>query len=81
MKTLTIMFAAVVISTGAFAKSNPVVKSGTTQSNTTIINTHSFVGNGISYSDKGNHRKVRRSLKLLLKNPFRIVTLGRGYRY
>lgn len=80
MKTLTAMLAAVVITTSAFAKNDIIIKSETTQSNSIITSDLSYAGNVISYSGKRN-RKIRRSIRLLLKNPFRIVSLNRCVRY
>jgi hypothetical protein len=80
MKTLTVILAAVVITTSAFAKTNTTITSNSAQLSSIAISNLSHTGNGSSYSGKGN-RKARRSTKLLLKNPFRTVSLNRGSRY
>jgi len=81
MKTLVTMFAAVVITTTAFANGTRTATSYAAQSGSTINNTASTLGSGKNYSDKTSRRVARRHIKLLSGNPFRIVSLKRGSRY
>jgi hypothetical protein len=79
MKILTVIFAAVVITTKASAKDNTAFSQGTIQEN--FIKTACSIEHNSIYSGKDSHRKIRRTMKLLSKNPFRIVSLQCGCRY
>jgi len=84
MKSIILMCAAVIITSGAFAGNNSTTKLRTTQSasqNSILISNLSLSGNVSYHSSKAAHRVYRRHLKLTLKNPFRRIELDRTTRY
>ena len=84
MKTITLLFAAVIITSGAIATNTFSARSAATQSisqTSTIANEVSASGNGGYHSSRYTRRNYKHHLKLTLKNPFRIIGLNRSTRY
>jgi hypothetical protein len=79
MKTITLICAMVLITTGAFAGNN--IANNSNQSSLVKSDLSSYVHVSHLSSNTISRRNKRHKLKQMFKNPFRIISLSRNNRY